>query len=276
MLVEIADGQVVRCLARRKQAALSCGDRVAVLLTGREEGVIEAVDPRSSVYLRSSHHRSKYIAANATQVAVVVAAEPSFSDELLMRALIAAAHSGMKGLIVLNKVDLVREALVARARLEPFMRAGHAIVEISAREDAKPLVSYLKREITVLVGQSGMGKSTLVNALFPEAQAPTRAISHFLAGGRHTTTASKLYRLDEASALIDSPGMKEFGLAHMTRPEIEAAVPELRPFLGQCRFSGCSHQAEPGCAVKTALEQGRIDPRRMELLRRIQSSEARA
>lgn len=275
MLVEVAAGQVVRCLARRKQAALSCGDRVAVLLTGREEGVIEAVDPRSSVYLRSSHQRSKYIAANATQAAVVVAAEPSFSDELLMRALIAAAHSRMKGLIILNKVDLVREALVARARLEPFRRAGHAIVAISAHEGAKPLLPCLKGEITVLVGQSGMGKSTLINALFPEAHAATRAISLFLAGGRHTTTASKLYRLDDASALIDSPGMKEFGLAHMTRHEIEAAVPELSPFLGQCRFRGCRHESEPGCAVQRALEQGSIDPRRLELLRRIESSEAR-
>ena len=119
-----------------------------------------------------------------------------------------------------------------------------------------------------------MGKSTLVNALFPEAHAATRAISDFLAGGRHTTTASRLYRIDGASALIDSPGMKEFGLAHLRRADIEAAMPELVPLLGQCRFSGCRHGAEPDCAVKHALEQGRVDARRVELLRRIESAEA--
>jgi ribosome biogenesis GTPase len=273
-LVEAAGGRLLRCLARRKQAPVTCGDRVALLPTGRDDAVIEAIDPRASVFQRSSPHRAKLIAANATQIAMVVAAEPSYSDELVTRVLIAAAHAGMKGMIVLNKVDLA--AGPARARLEPLRKAGYAVVELSALRDAEPLKERLRGETTVLVGQSGMGKSTLVNALFPGAGAATQAISKFLDAGKHTTSAARLYRLDAESAVIDSPGVKEFGLAHLERADIEAAMPEFRPFLGKCRFSGCRHGAEPDCAVKQAVAEGRMDARRFELFNRIIGAEAAA
>ena len=171
---------------------MACGDRVAVLSTGREDAVIEAVDPRASLFQRASAFRAKIIAANATQAAVVVAAEPSFGDELLMRMLLAAARGGMKGIIVLNKVDLVEAAVPARERLAPFREAGYPVVELSARASAEPLLGHLRGETTVLTGQSGMGKSTLINQLFPGANAATQAISTFLAAGKHTTTASRL------------------------------------------------------------------------------------
>ena len=273
-LVQSDDGRFLHCLPRGKGAALACGDRVLVDPTGRDCFVIEAVDPRANVLLRASPSRTKLIAANATQAAVVVAAEPSFSDELVMRALIAGANTRMKVFILLNKVDLAAGAQAARLRLQPFASAGYRIVEIAATGDASPLLPLLNDETTVLVGQSGMGKSTLVNALVPEADAATNEISRFLESGRHTTTAARLYRLDGRTALIDTPGMKEFGLAHLEAAEIEASVPEFQPFLGRCRFPDCRHRSEPGCALRHALDQGKIHPRRFELFHRIMRDEA--
>ena len=118
-----------------------------------------------------------------------------------------------------------------------------------------------------------MGKSTLINQLFPGANAATQAISTFLAAGKHTTTASRLYRLDAESAVIDSPGIKEFGLAHLSLADAQAAMPELAPYAGRCRFAGCHHASEPGCAVRDAAQEGRIPPRRLELYLRIAQAE---
>jgi ribosome biogenesis GTPase len=271
-LVETGSGAPAVCVTRGRDNAIACGDRVLIEVTGSGSAVIEAVAPRGSLLLRASARRAKLIAANATQAALVVAAEPSFSDELLARALIAASCAGVAAFIVLNKCDLAGAAASARARLEPFAAAGYRIIELSALQDADVLQPLLVQHTTVLVGQSGMGKSTLVNALVPQARAATGEISKFLASGRHTTTASRLYRLSADTAIIDSPGMKEFGLAHLDRGAIEGAMPDLRPFLGHCRFPDCRHGSEPGCALREALEHGRIDPRRFELFLRIAAS----
>jgi ribosome biogenesis GTPase len=271
-LVETDDSGLLSCFVRGKKSALACGDRVAVQLTAPKQGVIEAVDPRSSLFLRAAAHRRKPIAANVTQVAVVVATDPSFSDEMVARVLIAAEHQGLRSLIVLNKTDL--PAGSARERLRPFAAAGHRVIELSAARDASPLRNLLGGETTLLVGQSGMGKSTLVNALVPDAGATTREISTFLASGRHTTSCVTLYRIDAASALIDCPGLQEFGLAHLDLRSIEAGFIEFRALLGHCRFPDCRHASEPGCAVTAAAADGRIHPRRLELFRRIVAAEA--
>jgi ribosome biogenesis GTPase / thiamine phosphate phosphatase len=271
-LVE-TDAGPLSCIVRGRTSEVVCGDRVAVR-AGTAEGVIEAVDPRSSLFLRSAPHRAKHIAANVTQVAVVAAAEPSFSDEMVARVLAAAEHQHLKSYIVLNKIDLPAET--ARARLEPFTAAGCRVVETSALADIGALRRTLQGETTLLVGQSGMGKSTLVNALVPEARAKTREISTFLASGRHTTASVTLYRLDADSAIVDAPGMQEFGLAHLGARDIERGFVEFVPLLGQCRFPDCRHGGEPECALARAAAEARIHPRRLELYRRIVAAERAA
>lgn len=271
-LVETAQG-LVSCVPRGKRSECACGDRVAIAATAPGEGVIEAVDPRSTLFFRAAVHRTKLIAANATQVALITAAEPSFSDELLSRALVAAENAGLRSLLVLNKCDLVELAREARARLQPFVQAGYELIEVSALGDVGALKARLEGESTVLVGQSGMGKSTLINALFPGAQAATREISAFLASGKHTTTHAMLYRLGDTGSVIDCPGMQEFGLAHLDWRQLAAGFREFLPLPHQCRFPDCRHLSEPGCAVAAAAAQGLVSLRRLELYRRIMVAE---
>ncbi len=268
-LVEAGDGRQYVCFPRGKKSTVACGDRVMFAQTADEQGVIEAVDPRSTLFSRSAAHRQKLIAANVTQLAIVVAAEPSFSEELINRCLVAAEYQDMRSLILLNKCDLEEAAKAALARLEPYSQAGYPVVRLSALQGAEELRPLLARQSTVLVGQSGMGKSTIINALLPDARVATREISVFLASGRHTTTQARLYRLDADSTLIDCPGLQEFGLHHLSLQDIEAGFVEFRRFLGQCRFQNCRHLSEPGCALTQAAAEGAIHPRRLDMFRRI-------
>jgi ribosome biogenesis GTPase len=271
-LVETADGALARCVSRGKRNDYACGDRVTIAPTAPDEAVIEALTTRTTLFHRASPHRVKLMAANVTQVALVTAVDPSFSDELLCRAIVRAEHAGLAVLLLLNKVDLPGHD-AARERLAPFARAGYPVLDVSAKGDVSALRARLVGQRTVLVGQSGMGKSTLVNALFPGADAATREISTFLASGRHTTTHGRLYRLPEGGAVIDCPGLQEFGLADLRRADIEHGFVEIRGALGHCRFADCRHRSEPGCAVKTCAAEGRIDPRRFALLERIVDAE---
>lgn len=258
--IELADGRHVNAYPRGKKSIYACGDEVSVTADGHIADHI----PRRSLLYRSDDFRQKLIAANATQLVLVVATEPSFSDMLLTRAVLAAEHEGIGVLIVLNKSDLTAALPTARAQLAPYAALGYRIVELSAKEDASALAPFLAGETSVLVGQSGMGKSTLTNALIPEAGAATREISAALDSGKHTTTHARLYRLPGGGALIDSPGLQEFGLAHLTHEEIEFAFVDFRPHLGHCRFRDCQHRAEPDCAIKAAVASGVIHPRRYE------------
>jgi ribosome biogenesis GTPase len=268
-LVETPDGRHYACYPRGKKSEVACGDRVAFARTADEQGVIESVDARSSLYSRSAAHRKKLIAANVSQLAIVVAVEPSFSDELIDRCLVSSEWQDMRALILLNKCDLREAAAAALARLEPYVQAGYRVIELSALENAEALRPELAHQSTVLVGQSGMGKSTIINALLPDANVATREISVFLASGRHTTTHARLHRLDADSTLIDCPGLQEFGLHHLSPGDIEDGFIEFRDYLGKCRFQNCRHLSEPGCALTQAAAEGAIHPRRLEMFRRI-------
>jgi ribosome biogenesis GTPase len=272
--VELPSGETLLCYPRGKKSELACGDRVIVDEAGERQGVIESVAPRSTLLYRSNAFRQKLIAANVSQVIIVVATEPSFSDELVTRCIVAAECQDIDVLIVVNKCDLAERLPATLAQLAPFERLGYPLVRLSARQGADALRPYLAGHTSVLVGQSGMGKSTLTNALLPDANAATREISAALDSGKHTTTHATLYRLDADSVLIDSPGLQEFGLHHLSPAAIEYGFREFRPLLGQCRFRDCRHDREPDCAVSSALHAGAIDARRFAAFRTLRDEAA--
>jgi len=258
----------LKCYPRGKKSVFACGDEVEVTPTGSAQGVIEQLRPRRNLLWRSDAFREKLIAANLTQVILVVATEPGFSDMLISRCIAAAESQQIKTLIVLNKADLQQQLPMARTQLAPFERLGYPVLELSARKGADALRPKLAGERSILVGQSGMGKSTLTNALVPAARAATREISEALNSGKHTTTFARLYPIDNGW-LIDSPGLQAFGLAHLGADELAESFVEFHPYLGKCRFRDCQHEAEPGCALRAAIGAGAIDPRRFEHYRQI-------
>ena len=267
-LVELPGGEILECVPRGKKSEVACGDNVEITRSGTDQGVIDRIAPRTSLLYRSDAWKQKLIAANVTQLIVVVASEPSFNDELLARCLLAGHEQNLEILIVLNKCDLP-QVTAARARLAVYGKIGYRVLELSAKQDVAPLRPFLQGHTSVLVGQSGMGKSTLINALIPAAQAATREISTVLDSGKHTTTHARLYHLNHDSALIDCPGVQLFGLHHLDFAAMERNFPEFLPYLGECRFANCSHSHEPDCAIRKATAEGKIDARRLQLFQQI-------
>jgi ribosome biogenesis GTPase len=266
--VELADHTEVDCVTRGRRTDVACGDHVHAVRTGAGTGVIDEVLPRRSLFYRSDARRQKLIAANVTQVVIVLAAEPAYSEDLINRCLAAAEHAGILALIALNKVDLPG-ADAASAALDLYRSLGYRVVGLSAERDLAPLRPHLGAQTSVLVGQSGMGKSTIINGLIPDASARVAEISTALGTGRHTTTHAELYHLGENTHIIDSPGLQEFGLGHVPLLDLADAFVEFRPLLGSCRFRDCVHLSEPDCAIAAGCEDGRVSERRLASYRRL-------
>jgi len=269
--VELTENkQRISCVTRGKKTDVACGDHVTVKLTDKREGVIENIVPRTTLLYRSNAFKSKTLAANVTQIIIVLATQPSFYEALLNRCLIAAEAAGIKALIVLNKCDLADNDN-AKQRLELYTALGYQVLALSAKEDISTLRPYLQGEVSILVGQSGMGKSTMINALLPNESVRTQEVSTVLDSGKHTTTAAHLYHLDETSILIDSPGLQEFGLHHLSTDELEHAFIEFRPFLGKCRFNNCKHLQEPDCAISEAAAANKISAERLAIYKMLRT-----
>ena len=264
--VHVDGGSEARCVIRGRSLSPACGDRVDLSLAAGDDGVILRVAPRTSVIFRSDAHREKVVAANVSQVLAVVAADPPYDNELVQRWIVAAEASRCRFILAANKSDLPQFARI-EPRLALVEALGYRVVRLAASRNTSPLEPALRGERSVLIGQSGMGKSTIVNAIAPGANARVGDVSIALHAGRHTTSETHLYPIDGASWIVDSPGMRAFGLAHLDRASIEHAFVEVRPYLGHCRFRDCRHAQEPGCAVRDAVAAGLVAPWRFELMK---------
>ncbi|MBG8600267.1 ribosome small subunit-dependent GTPase A [Neisseria meningitidis] len=267
-IVRTPDGKTYEASTRKKRVDFACGDRVRISPVNAEQVVIEDFLPRQSLLYRQDAWKTKLIAANVTQLLIVTAAVPSPSVRLLQRALLAAEAAGIRAVIVLNKADLPETALW-REKLKFYETLGYPVIETRALENADSLRPILEGQTNILLGQSGMGKSTLTNALLGSQTARTGDISAALDSGKHTTTHARLYDLNGETQLIDSPGLQEFGLHHLQAADLPRYFPDFRHLVGQCRFHNCTHRAEPGCAFKAAAETGKIRTERLTFLQRI-------
>ena len=289
-VVETPDGARRICHPRGKKSQAVVGDHVlwqpAAPGQGRgqgDEGTIERVLERRNLFYRQDEVRTKSFAANLDQVLILIAAEPVFSESQLARALIAAEAAQITPLIALNKSDLVEPFARAWERLWPYRHMGgeqtsgrhYRVLPLSLTQsgevDRGVLLPLLAGKTTLVLGPSGSGKSTLVNLLVPGAAAQTGEISQALNSGKHTTTTTSLYWMDEArtTALIDSPGFQEFGLRHLAPTDLARCMPDIAAHAGACRFYNCTHLHEPGCGVMAQVREGQdalaISPQRYRI-----------
>jgi ribosome biogenesis GTPase / thiamine phosphate phosphatase len=281
-VVESPEGERALCRPRGKKSECVVGDLVRWQATNErgDEGVIEHIEPRRNLLHRQDEWRTKSFAANLDQVLVIVAGHPMFSESQLARALIAAQSAGIDAQVLLNKSDLSQTA-DARERLAPYRAMGVAVHEVAmkaAPDAARAVIApLLAARTTLVLGPSGMGKSTLINLMVPGATAQTGEISAALNAGRHTTTTTTWYWLSGArdAALIDSPGFQEFGLRHIDALQLPGLMPDLRAHAGSCKFYNCTHLHEPGCAVIAAVERGEISASRWRIYGEIADELAR-
>ena len=275
--VESAPGEGQRCHLRANLEGLVTGDRV-VWCEGESTGVVVAQLPRVSELSRPDPQGNlKPVAANIDQILVVIAPYPEPHAKLIDRYLVASETVGIEPVILLNKTDLLDADSELAASMDSLLAVypglGYRILRTSIKTGGlTALYAALSGRTSIFVGQSGVGKSSLVNGLLPEAELRVGALSENTLKGTHTTTTAQLLHLDCGGTLIDSPGIREFGLWHMSRQEVEQGFREFRPFLGQCKFRDCRHQQEPGCAVLAAAASGTISRERLESYRHIVNS----
>ncbi len=258
-MVQAPDGSRTLCHPRGKKSQVVVGDQVQ-WLPSEDEGTIEKVNPRRNLLYRQDEIRTKEFAANLDQVLILIAAEPEFSEHQLTRALIACEAAKIQPIIALNKSDLPEPFELAWQRLAPYRNMHYGVLPLCLRlsgdVDKTHLMKHLGGKTTLILGPSGTGKSTLINLLAPGARVLTNEISQALNSGKHTTTSTTLYWVDNdhKTALIDSPGFQEFGLHHIEPTGLASLMPDIAAHLGHCKFYNCTHLHEPGCGVIAAVK----------------------
>ena len=266
-VVLLPDGERKRCKFRRKVGRPFCGDRVLVGRADEASLVVESILPRDNYFVRADEHQRQHIiAANLDQVLIVVAAAPLPSRDLMERYILAVHSLGIEPIIVLNKTDLevaVGETAAGAKVLEhmpDYEALGYTVIRTSCKTapGITGLQSVLKNRTSILVGQSGVGKSSLINQLLPDLDIQTGALSTATGKGTHTTTSTMLYQFTGGGYLIDSPGVWEYGIWKLDNDELAAGFIEFKPWLGKCRFNDCVHDTEPDCAIKQAVADGHI------------------
>jgi ribosome biogenesis GTPase len=274
--VATPDGATLPAELFGKRLTCVCGDEVTIRPPSRASGDVAkvvTVAPRRTTFARTdSRGRTEPLAANLSLLAVIVAPEPVPDGYIADRYLAGAALAGITGIVVINKSDLAGAQDAAfKTLIGEYETAGYEVMRLSARSTASvaPLKARLTGAVAMLVGQSGMGKSTLTNALAPESLRPTRTISESTGEGRHTTVSTALFRIPGSGELIDSPGVRDYAPPPVEDAQVQVGWPEILALAPQCRFNNCLHLREPGCAVTEAVAASRISPRRYESYKRL-------
>jgi ribosome biogenesis GTPase len=274
--VETTDGATLPAELFGKRLTCVCGDEVTIRPPSRASGDVAkvvTVAPRRSTFARTdSRGRTEPLAANLSLLAVIVAPEPVPDPYIADRYLAGAALAGISGIVVVNKTELPSAAGAEfQACVSEYEAAGYEVLRLSAHvtDTVAPLKSRLEGAVAMLVGQSGMGKSTLTNALAPESSRPTRTISESTGEGRHTTVSTALFRIPGSGELIDSPGVRDYAPPPVEDSQVQVGWPEILALAPHCRFNNCLHLREPGCAVTDAVAANRIPPRRYESYKRL-------
>ncbi len=272
-IVETAAGERHAAVLFGKRLQVVCGDGVRLAMgSASDEWQITAVEPRRTVIARTDNRgRNEPLAANVTLVAVMLAPEPEPDLYMIDRYLAGAAYAGVKGAVLVNKSDITAANAFSEAIAAEYRQAGYPVVGVSALagNGLDPLRDLFKDEVTLLVGQSGVGKSTLCNLLVPASIRPTRALSHSTGEGTHTTVSAALLPLPDGGELVDSPGVRDYAPPPVAEAMIQTGWPEIQAASAGCRFNNCLHLREPGCAVIAAIEADVISPRRYEGYKRL-------
>lgn len=280
--IETQDGLIVRCNIRRTIASLVTGDNVIVRLAHETQtsgigGVVEAVHPRKSTLTRPDLYDGvKIIAANIDQILIVSSVLPSFTTQIIDRYLVAAEDTGIPPIIIVNKIDLLddEQTKIVDEALQRYQNIGYPVYKVSSKtgDGVEEIQHLLENKVSIFAGQSGVGKSSLINALLPQAALVTGDVSSNSGLGQHTTTTAKLLHLPSGGDLIDSPGVREFALWHLPADRVGWCFIEFRDFIGTCKFRDCKHLDDPGCALQTAKQQGLISEDRFSNYHRIIAS----
>ena len=262
LLVEAESGELYQCTGRQNIELSVAGDQVIFQPTGDNEGVVTALLKRDNQLSRSY----KLIAANIDQLWLVVAVEPHYQFELIDRYLVVAENAGLPINIVVNKIELSQDFEQIKTDFSMYESAGYSVAYLSVNEQTNidSFKALLDDETHIFLGQSGVGKSSLINELIPDLNLRVNEISVKSKLGKHTTTNTTLYHIPSGGDLIDSPGIREFQLDDLTDKEILSGFREFKPFIGQCKFRNCAHINEPKCAIKQAVEIGDIHTKRYQ------------